>query len=145
MGTLSPVYLPFTTKEYSIRMLLLLLLTVSLSTNVWADVSLAELLSLSALNGFHSEQPPNNGCGPNPLLALVTDMPPWLQHSLSSPGNTVDMMRSIRSDGSALREFLKFKRVLNRFKDCVKTGDGIRAKKSGTETEMLERRLLAGH
>ena len=28
------------------------------------------------------------------------------------------------------REFLEFKRILRRFKDCVKTGDGIRAKKS---------------
>ena len=50
----------------------------------------------------------------------------------------------LRSDNTALREFLQFKRVLNRcraeskrsvniscrFKDCVKTGDGIRAKKS---------------
>ncbi len=28
------------------------------------------------------------------------------------------------------REFMEFKRILRRFKDCVKTGDGIRAKKS---------------
>ena len=41
------------------------------------------------------------------------------------------MMRTIRSDGAALREFLQFKRMLTRFKDCIKTGDGIRAKKSG--------------
>ena len=28
------------------------------------------------------------------------------------------------------REFLEFKRIVRRFKDCIKTGDGIRAKKS---------------
>merc|ERR1712112_251448 len=91
-----------------------------------ADLALSDIFSLAALRGQVGERQ-NHGCGPNPLLALVTEMPTWLQHSLSSPG---DMMRSIRSDNTALREFLQFKRVLNRFKDCVKTGDGIRAKKS---------------
>ena len=73
----------------------------------------------------------NQGCGPNPLLALVSDMPFWLQQSLSTGSSTGDMMRTIRSDGTALREFLQFKRILSRFKDCIKTGDGVRAKKSG--------------
>merc|ERR1712107_653149 len=91
-----------------------------------ADLALSDIFSLAALRGQVGDRQ-NHGCGPNPLLALVTEMPTWLQHSLSSPG---DMMRSIRSDNTALREFLQFKRVLNRFKDCVKTGDGIRAKKS---------------
>ena len=74
----------------------------------------------------------NQGCGPNPLLALVSEMPLWLQQSLSTSSSTGDMMRTIRSDGTALREFLQFKRMLSRFKDCIKTGDGIRAKKSET-------------
>merc|ERR1711963_126096 len=102
-----------------------------------ADLALSDIFSLAALRGQVGEGQ-NHGCGPNPLLALVTEMPTWLQHSLSSPG---DMMRSIRSDNAALREFLQFKRVLNRFKDCVKTGDGIRAKKSslGLSREALTR------
>lgn len=29
-----------------------------------------------------------------------------------------------------LREFLEFKKIVRRFKDCIKTGDGVRAKKS---------------
>ena len=28
------------------------------------------------------------------------------------------------------REFLEFKQIVRRFKDCIKTGDGVRAKKS---------------
>ena len=85
--------------------------------------------SLSSLYNFRSHH--NQGCGPNPLLALVSEMPLWLQQSLSTASSTGDMMRTIRSDGAALREFLQFKRMLSRFKDCIKTGDGIRAKKSG--------------
>jgi hypothetical protein len=85
--------------------------------------------SLSSLYNFRSHH--NQGCGPNPLLALVSEMPVWLQQSLSTASSTGDMMRTIRSDGTALREFLQFKRMLSRFKDCIKTGDGIRAKKSG--------------
>jgi hypothetical protein len=83
-----------------------------------------------SLYNFRSHH--NQGCGPNPLLALVSDMPFWLQQSLSTASSTGDMMRTIRSDGTALREFLQFKRILSRFKDCIKTGDGIRAKKSGS-------------
>ena len=82
-----------------------------------------------SLYNFRSHH--NQGCGPNPLLALVSDMPFWLQQSLSTGSSTGDMMRTIRSDGTALREFLQFKRILSRFKDCIKTGDGVRAKKSG--------------
>jgi len=63
------------------------------------------------------------GCGPHPLVSLLSEMPTWLQR-------TMDMTRTIRSDGTILREFLEFKRILRRFKDCIKTGDGIRAKKS---------------
>ena len=86
--------------------------------------------SLSSLYNFRSHH--NQGCGPNPLLALVSEMPVWLQQSLSTASSTGDMMRTIRSDGTALREFLHFKRILSRFKDCIKTGDGVRAKKSGS-------------
>merc|ERR1711872_220663 len=105
-----------------------------------ADLALSDIFSLAALRGQVGERQ-NHGCGPNPLLALVTEMPTWLQHSLSSPG---DMMRSIRSDNAALREFLQFKRVLNRFKDCVKTGDGIRAKKSSLGFSREELTRLGG-
>merc|ERR1711935_640279 len=67
----------------------------------------------------------HHGCGSNPLLELVREMPPWL----------ADMPRSTRRDMPAqLREFMLLKRRLARFKDCVKTGDGVRAKKS----EMFE-------
>ena len=66
------------------------------------------------------------------------------------------MMRGIRSDGAAYQEFLQLKRSLSRsslllkklliynllepfslirFKDCIKTGDGIRAKKSDETLE----------
>ena len=34
------------------------------------------------------------------------------------------------SDYFMCREFLEFKKIVRRFKDCIKTGDGIRAKKS---------------
>merc|ERR1712180_29531 len=109
-------------------------------TPISADLALSDIFSLAALRGQVGERQ-NHGCGPNPLLALVTEMPTWLQHSLSSPG---DMMRSIRSDNAALREFLQFKRVLNRFKDCVKTGDGIRAKKSSLGLSREELTRLGG-
>ena len=84
------------------------------------------------------------GCGPNPLVALLSEMPSWLQRTMALTSSR-DMIRTIRSDGSILRfvptslncnscvyfrEFMEFKRILRRFKDCVKTGDGIRAKKS---------------
>ena len=84
--------------------------------------------SQPSLYNFQSHH--NQGCGPNPLLALVSEMPLWLQQSLSTASSTGDMLRTIRSDGTALREFLQFKRMLSRFKDCIKTGDGVRAKKS---------------
>lgn len=69
------------------------------------------------------------GCGPHPLVSLLSEMPTWLQRTMALTSQQ-DMTRTIRSDGTILREFLEFKRILRRFKDCIKTGDGIRAKKS---------------
>ena len=95
-----------------------------------------------SLYNFRSHH--NQGCGPNPLLALVSEMPLWLQQSLSTASSTGDMMRTIRSDGTALREFLQFKRMLTRFKDCIKTGDGVRAKKS-ERSPLVEQSSSHGH
>ena len=36
----------------------------------------------------------------------------------------------IKSYICVFREFLEFKQIVRRFKDCIKTGDGVRAKKS---------------
>ena len=76
------------------------------------------------------------------IIAGVPKMPVWLQRTLSTTSSG-DLMRTIRSDGALLREFLNFKRMLSRFKDCIKTGDGIRAKKSERLTDEEERRILA--
>ena len=90
---------------------------------------------------------PVHGCGPNPLVLLLSEMPTWFQRTLALTSNG-DMMRTIRSDENIrrkgkvkkyqkglemihfFREFLEFKRIVRRFKDCIKTGDGVRAKKS---------------
>ena len=115
--------------------------------SIQADESfLANLVRDAELHysSYGLSAPHNQGCGPNPLLALVTEMPLWLQESLTA-SSTGEMMRSIRSDGTALREFLHFKRMLRRFKDCIKTGDGVRAKKAELKTTPLhqEEKTLA--
>merc|ERR1711874_668234 len=78
---------------------------------------------------------PSHGCGPNPLVLLLSEMPVWLQRTLALTTNG-DMMRTIRSDENIRREFLEFKKIVRRFKDCIKTGDGIRAKKSRIPPEL---------
>merc|ERR1719411_2034394 len=72
---------------------------------------------------------PVHGCGPNPLVLLLSEMPTWFQRTLALTSNG-DMVRTIRSDENIHREFLEFKKIVRRFKDCIKTGDGVRAKKS---------------
>ena len=42
------------------------------------------------------------GCGPNPLVSLLSEMPAWLQRTMALTDNR-DMIRTIRSDGSILR------------------------------------------
>ena len=42
------------------------------------------------------------GCGPNPLVSLLSEMPVWLQRTMALTDNR-DMIRTIRSDGSILR------------------------------------------
>merc|ERR1712117_627147 len=111
--------------------ILTLIVTLSLS-HVQADFSAFRPLALSQLLAQDDNllgQSDYQGCGPNPLVKLFSDMPIWLQRTMALTSSQ-DMSRTIRSDGTILREFMEFKRILRRFKDCVKTGDGIRAKKS---------------
>merc|ERR1719242_931557 len=102
------------------------LLSVKADFNVFRPFSLSQLLAPDdSLLGQVDYQ----GCGPNPLVSLLSEMPAWLQRTMALTDNR-EMVRTIRSDGTTLREFMEFKQILRRFKDCVKTGDGIRAKKS---------------
>merc|ERR550532_178119 len=91
----------------------------------------ASLPTFPALAQYFSQDEglPVHGCGPNPLALLLSEMPPWFQRTLALTSNG-DMMRTIRSDENIRREFLEFKKIVRRFKDCIKTGDGIRAKKA---------------
>ena len=91
------------------------------------------------------------GRSPNKIISFLQPQLSLVFSMLVKIGSIWAHFESLlRSDNTALREFLQFKRVLNRwaewkenissiqdfpsifcrFKDCVKTGDGIRAKKS---------------
>merc|ERR1711860_371963 len=92
-----------------------------------AQLTAQDLLGLAELNG---QSGIDYGCGPNPLLQLVRDMPHWLVQSIATARNNGDMFRGIRSDGAAYQEFHHLKRDLSRFRDCLKAGDGVKAKKA---------------
>ena len=49
---------------------------------------------------------PSHGCGPNPLVLLLSEMPVWLQRTLALTTNG-DMMRTIRSDENIRRSRLE--------------------------------------
>merc|ERR1711962_638206 len=88
----------------------LLLVSFLVNCGTYANLSLQDLMGLAEINNLHTGR--NYGCGPNPLLQLVRDMPHWLVRSIATARNNGDMMRNLRSDGAAYQEFLFLKRNL---------------------------------